>query len=215
MHFEIKSFLFPLFIFLLSEILIFIVVPMEFKTETVVFNYQTMEDEYLKEATLTPVIIQNLVVFAIIIWLVWPKDAEETTILRTAKDILHDRYAEPQLAAYDVDSRTEPLHEETLGESIYGTEILFIVENENKEEVACKAIANDNYRTTEVRQKKKSPILNITRFVGSVEDLKKDWKLIRRATDERIVERARKIVKKKPHIEKYVDDLEEEEEAFE
>lgn len=210
--FDLKKYLIFIFIFLISEIFILIMFPLEIKTNTDIYNYDTKINERLSQISYAPIIINSLIGIIILFFALTFKEAEPS-ILRSIVDILHDSNATKELSAMHILPTSPILHDQIIGDFPEGKLKLAHLENTKGAEVFCIYIANDNYNKTETRDRFKSPIIDLSYHYGNIINAI-EMKPSTRSPEASQLKRAIKIQKEKPYLNQKVEDEIEEEEGY-
>jgi len=142
-----------------GSIIILVAFPLEEQSTTYIYNYDTQMNEYMAEASVTPLFLILMLAFGIFVWFCAQDPFGERSILRDLSAILHDPVCSQILSNHSIKTPFHIPHEQDLGESSLGHLVYGMVLNRNDHPIHMLAVANDNYNTTETRQRVKIPII--------------------------------------------------------
>lgn len=162
MAFQQNPFLFSLIIYVMAVVIILTLFPLSEKTTERVYNYELSEDEYKTKEDITGILLIGVLTIGILLWWATRDASSEKSIARTGEDILHDINSMGYLAQNHISLPCRISTEMDVGESTIGRIKFMKIYNDFKEAIYVLAIANDNYNTTEIRQKYASPIISVS-----------------------------------------------------
>lgn len=189
----------------MAGIIILIMFPLHQVTTERVYNYEMSEDEYKTKEDITAIILIGLLTIGILLWWATRDASSEKSIARTGEDILHDLNSMNYLAQHHVSLPCRISTEMDVGESTIGRIKFMKIYNDFMEAIYVLAIANDNYNTTETRQKYVSPIISVSdEFMETFSALETIKFSERRTLDTQIDSVLGKVDKLDPAKRKYV-----------
>lgn len=162
MAFNLKTFLLSSAIFIALAVATLAIFPLQKPTTSVHYDYKLHQDVPDTQLNLTGILLLCIEVLGMFAWLAHSMSGEQS-IVRTPKQILRDPRCSPDLSDFDIiPSEVHRMESKDLGEYSIGYLVFMWVLNQQMTSVFIVAIGNDNYRTTEARQRFECPIRGIS-----------------------------------------------------
>lgn len=145
-------------LFLAISILAISIFPIK-QGEIDVYNYTTQKNEKIGKENYTAIIIIGITALGLLAWMANAEIPTETTLLRTANEILQDPKSASVLGNFSINVPATTKHFQILGDSDLGYIGIMRVVNSNWNDIYLTYIANENYQYTNSRPRSTSPLL--------------------------------------------------------